>query len=148
MNYTIKTMAQTIFVGTNTRQIKYDTKAAEQFWQKFSQNNTFARIDNLLSPKIVALYSKVNITNMDCFFWLGGLVSEQPIKNDEQLPYLKIPEQAYAVFKAKGAADVIVPEAWLRIDSEDLDRSYINDMEIYTPIGDDTFEVEFYVSLN
>jgi predicted transcriptional regulator YdeE len=148
MNYTIKTMAATNLVGVKKQILRNDDDAIEQFWQNFSQNNNFARIKNLLSPRIVALHCDYNPATNLYWFWLGGLVDEVDVDKDDLLLTKHIDELTYAIFKAKGKADIVVPEAWKRIAKEDLDRSYKCDLEIYTPVGDDLFEIEFYVSLN
>jgi predicted transcriptional regulator YdeE len=147
MEYTIKTMAATIFVGAMTRIRKNKTKETADFWQYFSSNNFIARIDNLLAPRIVAMYSNYNLPGEDCTFWLGGLVSHNP-KSDTSIKYKKIPEQAYAIFRDIGIPAEITPTIWKKVEKRDLDRSYVSDFEVYKPIGEGNFEIEIYVSLN
>jgi predicted transcriptional regulator YdeE len=147
MEYTIKTMSDTIFVGTMTRIRKNKTKETTDFWQHFSSNHIFAKIENLLAPRVVAMYSNYNLPGEDCSFWLGGLVSHDP-KSDSVIKYKKIPEQAYAIFTGIGVPAEIIPNLWQKIKKEDLDRSYVSDIEIYKPISEGNFEIQIYVSLN
>ena len=140
-------MASTIFMGEMVRIRKNKIAETAEFWQKFSSNNTFARVSHLLAPRIVAMYSNYNLPSENCSFWLGGLVSEA-VKNDELLKFKKIPEQLYAVFVERGIPTEVTPEIWRSVEESDLDRSYESDFEIYKPIGDGGFEIQIYVSLN
>ncbi len=140
-------MAATTFLGVTVRLKKNKVDKISEFWQHFSQNNIFARIENLLAPRVVAMYSDYNMPGEDCSFWLGGLVTETPQKN-ELLRYKKIPEQVYAVFMERGIPAEITSNIWKKINQLDLDRSRQNDLEIYKPISDGKFEIQIYVSLN
>jgi predicted transcriptional regulator YdeE len=146
IEYTIKTMAETIFWGSMKRLKRDDNETITEFWQHFSQNNIFSRITNLISPKIVVMYTNQNPENEECHFWLGGLVSEVS-QTDELLKYKKIPEQSYAVFVKTGLPRVVLTEIWSEINKTELDRSYYSDFEIYKPISDGQFEIQVYVSL-
>jgi predicted transcriptional regulator YdeE len=146
MEYTIKTMAETTLWGVTTRLKRNDKIKISEFWQYFSQNNIFARIPNLLSPRIVAMYTNQNPENEECHFWLGGLVSEAN-KSDELLKYKKIPELDYAVFVSRGIPGEVLIRIWTEIKKTNLDRNYFADFEIYKPISDGLFEVQVYVSL-
>ncbi len=140
-------MAATIFMGSTVRIRKNKIKETTEFWQYFSSNNIFAKIENLLAPRVVAMYSRYNTTGVDCDFWLGGLVSEGNKKN-ELLKFKKIPEQLYAVFEDVGIPTEITPRIWEEIIRISLDRSFESDFEIYTPRGDGNFRIQIYVSLN
>ncbi len=140
-------MAETIFMGVTVRIRKDKLKETSEFWQSFSSNNVFAKIENLLAPRVVAMYSRYNTTGVDCDFWLGGLVSKG-VKKDDLLRYKKIPEQAFAVFVQTGIPAEVTPNIWRAVEEADLDRSYESDFEIYNPIGEGGFEIEVYVSLN
>ena len=147
MEYTIKTMAATTFLGATVRLKKNKVDKISEFWQYFSQNNIFTRIDSLLAPRVVAMYSDYNMPGEDCSFWLGGLVADTPKKSDI-LKFKKIPEQLYAVFVEQGVPSEITSNIWKEINQLDLDRSRQNDFEIYKPIGEGKFEIRIYVSLN
>ena len=140
-------MAATIFMGATVRIRKDVIKETAEFWQSFSSNNTFSKIENLLAPKVVAMYSRYNKTGVDCDFWLGGLVSEGNKKN-ELLKFKKIPEQVYAVFVASGIPSEVTPKIWDEITKTILDRSFESDFEVYTPVGNGNFVIQIYVSLN
>jgi predicted transcriptional regulator YdeE len=146
MEYTIKTMAETTFWGVMTRLKRSDKTKISDFWQYFSQNNIFGRITNLLSPKIVVMYSNQNPENKECHFWLGGLVSDVN-KSNELLKYKKIPEQVYAVFVGEGVPEKVLTQIWSSVEKSDLDRNYFSDFELYKPISEGQFEIQVYVSL-
>jgi predicted transcriptional regulator YdeE len=146
MEYTIKTMVETTFWGVMTRLKRSDKTKISDFWQYFSQNNIFGRITNLLSPRIVVMYSNQNPENNECHFWLGGLVSEVN-KTNELLKYKKIPEQVYAVFVSEGIPEKVLTQIWSSVEKSDLDRNYFSDFELYKPIGEGQFEIQVYVSL-
>jgi predicted transcriptional regulator YdeE len=146
MEHTIKTMASTTFWGVSTRLKRSDSQKITEFWQYFSQNNIFGRINNLLSPRVVVMYTNQNPENEECHFWLGGLVSEAN-KADELLKFKKIPELDYAVFVNEGIPGEILTQMWSEIKQTNLDRNYFSDFEIYKPIGNGQFEIQVYVSL-
>jgi predicted transcriptional regulator YdeE len=146
MEYTIKTMATTTFWGVMTRLRRSDESKISEFWQCFSQNNIFSRLTNLLSPRVVVMYSNQNPENEECHFWLGGLVSDVN-KTNELLKYKRIPEQDYAVFVSEGIPGEVLSQIWSEVKKTNLDRSYLSDFEIYKPIGEGRFQIQVYVSL-
>ena len=117
-------------------------------WQKFEKENFAELIPNKLGDEIYAVYFDYEGDNTKPFSYFIGC----QVKIDAEVPKgmdsLLIPAENYYQVTAKGKMTGCITDAWKRIWSSGINRTYQYDFEVYDERSKDwnNAEMEIFVS--
>jgi len=133
LKYTIKKVPARTVVGIARRTSNADAAATiPSCWQAFLMNNAPARIPHRVAPPVMyAVYSDYEKDWTKPYTYLLGCGVTRADKVPEGMEVRHIPEQTYAVFKAKGRMPDEIVGVWANIWTSDLPRTYTYDFELY-----------------
>lgn len=101
-------------------------------WQEFLQKNGPARIAHRVNPPVMyAVYSDYEKDWTAPYSYLLGCGVTRAETVPEGMEVRHIPEQTYAVFRAKGRMPDEIVAVWANVWSSDLPRTYTYDFELY-----------------
>lgn len=101
-------------------------------WQEFLQKNAPARIPHRVNPPVMyAVYSDYEKDWAKPYTYLLGCGVTRADKVPEGMEACHIPEQTYAVFRAKGRMPDEISAVWANVWISDLPRTYTYDFELY-----------------
>ena len=145
MNYEIVTLQEKIVVGVMAR-TSHTAPQCQQIigglWRKFMEDGIWASIRNKANPYCVGLYSGYDETSYDV------TVGAEVTKNgNPQLVEKIIPASNYAVFCIRGDVVKDVSEAWDKIWTLPLERSFTCDFEEYLSNENGVAEIKIYIAL-
>ena len=139
---------------SNAKEMTADGVIGKQ-WGRFMQEGILSKIQNKSDASIVAVYTDyVSDKDGEYTYLLGARVT-----SDSEVPAgmvaKKVPGGKFAVFTSeKGAAQKVVPETWMRINSLPKsavggDRTYRADFEIYDERARDpqNLQTDVYVGI-
>lgn len=133
LKFTIKKVPARTVVGISRR--TSNAEAANVIpgcWQTFLLNNGPARIPHRVAPPVMyAVYSDYEKDWTKPYTYLLGCGVTRADKVPDGMEVRTIPEQTYAVFRAKGKMPDEIVGVWAEIWSSDLPRTYTYDFELY-----------------
>ncbi|MDD1687412.1 GyrI-like domain-containing protein [Methanoregula sp.] len=133
LNYTIKKLPARTVVGITRR--TSNAVAAETIpacWQEFLMKNAPARIAHRSIPPVMyAVYSQYEKDWTGPYTYLLGCGVTRADNVPEGMEAWTIPEQTYAVFRARGMMPAEILGVWANVWSSDLPRTYTYDFELY-----------------
>ena len=122
-----------------------------KLWQRFYREDILNRIPNKVSSDVIALYCDYEGDYTKPYTIVIGC----PVSSIDTIPEAMvakiIPSSSYAVFRAVGEHPQALIETWGTIwQQADLQRTYINDFELYGNkfVSGSPQEVEVYVGIN
>ncbi|MPW26736.1 AraC family transcriptional regulator [Alkalibaculum sp. M08DMB] len=145
MNYEIVNLEEKIIVGVSTETSNEDPKMGEKIgklWAELYQGGVNAKINNKVNNYAIGLYS--NYTENGYIVTAGNEVEKS--ENDE-LTTKVIPAGRYAKFSVRGHMEKAVAQAWGKIWSMDLDRSFTGDFEEYINSDFANADIDIYIAL-
>lgn len=116
-----------------------------ELWNRFFSENVLGQIPEKTSDEVVCLYCEYE----GDFTMPYTCVIGCPTGAHEAPPGLvvkTIPQAAYAVFKAEGELPQSIIDAWGRIWTTDLDRTYTGDFEVY-PDFNGSNDVKIFIAV-
>lgn len=145
MKYEIVELKEKILVGISAQTSNSDPDMGAVIgglWEKLYMQGTHQTIKNKASEFAIGLYSdykddKYSVT-------VGVEVSEA---DNSGLTVKVIPAGKYAKFSVHGDMQKAVAEAWEKIWSMDLDRSYTGDFEEYLNSDMENADINIYIAL-
>lgn len=145
MKYEIVELKEKILVGISAQTSNSDPDMGAVIgglWEKLYMQGTHQTIKNKASEFAIGLYSdykddKYSVT-------VGVEVSEA---DNSELTVKVIPAGKYAKFSVHGDMQKAVAEAWEKIWSMDLDRSYTGDFEEYLNSDMENADINIYIAL-
>ncbi|MFN6943309.1 MAG: GyrI-like domain-containing protein [Cytophagaceae bacterium] len=114
-----------------TNQNDQSNKDCGDLWQKFESDKIFDRITDKSSNEIYAVYFDYEKDETGPFSYFIGCKVDNTDVTPEGLDELTIPAQNYSMFTAKGVMTGCITDAWKKIWSSDIRRSFGFDFEIY-----------------
>lgn len=146
MNYEIVNLEEKIVVGITARTGNNDPecqKVIGGLWQDFMSKGIWESMKNKANEYCIGLYSDYDFADMTYDVTIGAEVTQA----DTELNIKKIPGGKFALFKVKGDVVKDVSQAWEKIWSIPLDRSFAGDFEEYVSNENGIAEINIYVSL-
>lgn len=146
MNYEIVNLEEKIVVGITARTGNNDPecqKVIGGLWQDFMGKGIWDSMKNKANEYCIGLYSDYDFSNMTYEVTIGAEVT----KADSELKVKKIPGGRFALFKIKGDVVKDVAEAWEKIWTMPLERSFTGDFEEYISNENGIAEINIYVAL-
>lgn len=133
LKYTIKKIPARTVVGIACRTSNAEAAVSiPACWQKFLMNNAPVRIAHrTIPPAMYAVYSQYEKDWTGPYTYLLGCGVNKADKVPEGLEAWEIPEQTYAVFRARGQMPAEILGVWANVWSSDLPRTYTYDFELY-----------------
>lgn len=133
LKYTIRKVPARTVVGISRRTSNAEAaNVIPACWQAFLLNNAPARIPRRVAPPVMyAVYSDYEKDWTKPYTYLLGCGVTRADTVPEGMEVRKIPEQTYAVFRAKGRMPDEIVGIWANIWSSDLPRTYTYDFELY-----------------
>lgn len=133
MKYTIKKAPARTVVGISCRASNAEAaNVIPACWQAFLLNNAPAKIPHRVAPPVMyAVYSDYEKDWTKPYTYLLGCGVTRADKVPEGMEVRNIPEQTYAVFRAKGKMPDEIVGVWAEVWSSDLPRTYTYDFELY-----------------
>jgi predicted transcriptional regulator YdeE len=118
-------------------------------WQKFETGKIFELIPNKLSDEIYAVYFDYEKDETTPSSYFIGCKVDENAETPKGLNDLLIPSQNYLKVTAKGVMTGCITEAWLKIWSSDIKRSFAFDFEVYDERSKDwsDAELDIYISI-
>lgn len=146
MNYEIVNLEEKTVVGITARTGNNDPECQKiigGLWQDFMSKGIWESMKNKANEYCIGLYSDYDFADMTYDVTIGAEVTEA----DTELNIKKIPGGKFALFKVKGDVVKDVSQAWEKIWSIPLDRSFSGDFEEYVSNENGIAEINIYVSL-
>ena len=118
-------------------------------WQEFEKENYAAKIPNILSDEILAVYHQYEGDHTKPFSYFIGY----KVKTDTEIPQgldsLIIPKGTYQKIRAKGKMPDCIANTWKEIWNSNIPRAYQSDFEVYDDKSKDwnNAEIEVFVSI-
>lgn len=112
-------------------------------WQDFMRKGIWESMKNKANEYCIGLYSNYDFTDMTYDVTIGAEVT----KADSELKVKKIPGGRFALFRIKGDVIKDVAEAWEKIWTMPLERSFAGDFEEYVSNENGIAEINIYVAL-
>lgn len=145
MNYEIVTLQEKIVLGVTARTSHNDPQCQQVIgglWQHFMAEGLVESVRNRANPYCIGLYSNYDETFYDVT--VGVEVTEN---SHPELTEKTIPAGSYALFRIKGDVVRDVAEAWDKIWTLPLDRSFSGDFEEYLSNEKGVAEINIYIAL-
>lgn len=146
MNYEIVNLEEKIVVGITARTGNNDPecqKVIGGLWQDFMSKGIWESMKNKANEYCIGLYSNYDFNDMTYDVTIGAEVTQA----DTEYDIKKIPGGKFALFRVKGDVVQAVSEAWEKIWSLPLERSFVGDFEEYVSNENGIAEINIYVSL-
>jgi len=135
LEYTTVTLPARIAVGIERRTCNADGRSLRDIpacWQEFLATKAAARITHRIIPPVMyAVYSDYESDWTGEYSYLLGCGVTSAANPPKGLTVRHIPEQKYALFKARGPMPDAVVGIWGGIWGSDLPRTYCCDFEVY-----------------
>lgn len=145
MKYEIVNLEEKTLVGVSERTGNSDPRMGEVIgglWGRLYEDGVIATIKNKLNDHAIGLYS--DYAGDQYCVTVGVEVSQA---ENEELTVKTIPAGKYARFSVIGNMVTAVAEAWSKIWSMNLDRSYTGDFEEYLNSDMDNAKIDIYIAL-
>ena len=133
MNYEIVNLNEKIIAGITARTGNSDPECQKiigGLWQDFMGKGIWDSMKNKANEYCIGLYSDYDFSNMTY-----------------ELKVKKIPGGRFALFRIKGDVIKDVAEAWEKIWTMPLERSFTGDFEEYISNENGIAEINIYVAL-
>ncbi|KAF9660349.1 effector binding domain-containing protein [Tenacibaculum mesophilum] len=141
-------------VGISVRTTNENQQAAKDIpalWQRFMSENIVEQIPNKLSNEVYAVYTDYESDYTKPYTTIIGCKVSEISNIPEGFVCKKIAAPNYKTYAAKGSlTENIVYNKWLEIWSEDINRAYTSDYEVYGAKASDptNAEVEIFIGVN
>jgi predicted transcriptional regulator YdeE len=110
---------------------EHHQKDGPPLWERFQKEQIAAKIPNKLNHKLLAVYTDYESDYTKPYSYLVGCEVTSLSEVPKGLVGIKIPEQHYAVFSARGPFPQSMIQTWQQIWASDIHRTYTVDFEIY-----------------
>jgi predicted transcriptional regulator YdeE len=107
-------------------------KAIPQLWGEFMQANLTAKLSDIVSPNMYAVYTDYEGDHTKPYTMMLGYEVTNVASVPKNLSVRTIPVAEYETFTAKGdLTKNAVIDAWQKVWQSDLNRTYKTDIEVY-----------------
>ncbi|RSC93863.1 GyrI-like domain-containing protein [Tenacibaculum singaporense] len=141
-------------IGISVRTTNENQQAAKDvpaLWQRFMSENIAKQIPNKLSNEVYAVYTDYESDYTKPYTTIIGCKVSEISNIPEGFVCKKIAAPNYKTYVAKGSlTENIVYNKWLEIWSEDINRAYTSDYEVYGAKASDptNAEVGIFIGVN
>lgn len=145
MNYEIVNLEQKTVVGVSAVTSNTDPRMGEiisELWVKLYQGGVSDTINNKVNEYAIGLYSDYT---KDTYCVTAG--NEVSRAENEELTVKIIPAGKYAKFSVHGHMEKAVADAWSKIWTMDLDRSFTGDFEEYLNCNWENADIDIYIAI-
>ncbi len=108
-----------------------DIKDIGNLWEKFLKENLLDKIPNKENNEILAIYHNYQSDHLEPYSYTIGakvsIVNEVP----KDMELLNIPPSQYTVFTAEGVFPKCLIETWKEIWTQNTNRAFSYDFEVY-----------------
>lgn len=145
MEYEVVELSEKIVVGLSGVTSNHDPNMGAiigALWSNFYGNGVVESVKNRVNPYAIGLYSDYEGDQYSVT--VGNEVSKA---ENNQLSVKQIPAGRYAKFQVHGHMQQAVAEAWEKIWTMDLDRSFTGDFEEYLNTDFENADINIYIAL-
>ena len=148
------TQKETFYVvGISVRTSNENGRAKEDIpalWQKFMQNDMYAKVKNRIEEAIYAVYTNYESDHTKPYDTVLGFKVENLNDIPEDMVGITVKKSNYQEFTAKGdLTKGAVIGKWMEIWNMDIDRAYTSDLEVYGEKAQDPTngEVDIFIAV-
>jgi len=154
MDYSSKFLEEFEVVGISVRTTNQNSQSEKDIgslWQRFTDGNMAAQINDRISEDIYCVYTEYESDHTD--FYTAILGCKIKTSGSELSPgFVKVnmPAGSYRIYKPEGKFPENVANAWREIWQTNIPRQYTADFDLYKA-GAASFEkteVEIYLAVN
>ncbi|HTE02244.1 MAG TPA: GyrI-like domain-containing protein [Mucilaginibacter sp.] len=152
MEYSIKSLESFHVIGISVRTTNQNSQSDKDIgslWQRFTEGNLAAQINDKLSDDIYCVYTEYESDHTGFYTAILGC----KIKGGSEAPRgfvsVNIPAGTYQVYKPKGKFPESIANAWREIWKAPISRKYTADFDLYKagPKSFEETEVEIYLAV-
>ncbi|PWK79965.1 putative transcriptional regulator YdeE [Mucilaginibacter oryzae] len=140
-------------VGISVRTTNQNGQASKDIgalWNRFMSERILQQVVNRISDEIYCVYTDYESDKDGYYTTVLGCCVATKDNIPEGLICITVPPGKYNRYVAKGALPQAVSETWRRIWSDDIDRRYLADFDVYGERSKnrEEAEVEIFVGVN